>query len=275
MTSQEKPTADHERLIAALERNFQRFFSLFGQASGGHLHETPHALWFETPIPSQPYNGVLRFHAEDETDDRIDALFDHFDERGVPFFWFVHPTARPDDLPKRLTKRGFAQAEVLSGMAASLNVLPEINPPPEDIVAREVIGSDQAYRFLEMVAWRWSVPRDALQYLMQMNRSWRLGEADAVVRCWIAWRGDLPIAKAVLLIDENVAGLYGVSTRPEARGMGLATLLTLEALHAAAQAGCTTAVLHSSTMAHELYARLGFRDIADFPVFAPPHGLHI
>jgi ribosomal protein S18 acetylase RimI-like enzyme len=64
------------------------------------------------------------------------------------------------------------------------------------------------------------------------------------------------------------AGIYGVVTRPEARHLGLARILTLTAVYAARRSGYRLAVLHSSPMAEGLYKSLGFETVASFRLFA-------
>src|SRR5690606_20888279 len=108
----------------------------FGRGPGGCVHESAEALWFETPIPVPPYNMVARFNGGDDADAAIDAIFDHFRERAVPFIWLVHPTASPSDLRERLRRRGFDEVEVLMGMAMDLSSLPEPGPIPEGIEIR-------------------------------------------------------------------------------------------------------------------------------------------
>jgi len=85
----------------------------------------------------------------------------------------------------------------------------------------------------------------------------------------------VPVSKVVLNLDTGAAGIYGVATKPEARGLGLARMLTLNTLHAARDAGHTLGVLHSTPMAVSLYERLGFRAIAPFSVVAPPRAFHL
>ncbi len=71
------------------------------------------------------------------------------------------------------------------------------------------------------------------------------------------------------------AGVFGVVTTPEGRGQGLAGLLTVTALRAARDDGATLATLQSTPMARTLYRRLGFRDVADFEVWAAPDAMSL
>lgn len=68
----------------------------------------------------------------------------------------------------------------------------------------------------------------------------------------------------VVKLDAEATGSYGVATVPEARGLGLARILTLQALHPARDAGSTLGVLHSAPMAISSHQKLGFRAVAPF-----------
>jgi len=272
--SSEIAEAPDRAALDALEHNLWTMWSRFGRGDGCDLHEHDHALYFDTPIPTLPYNGVLRFSAATDVDRRIDAIFEHYRQRGVPFFWLMHPTARPSDLGERLRARGLEEAEALPGMATDLRELDEPAAPPPGIEIHEAATTDTE-TVLEMVAWRWDVPGEVAPRLTAIAPAFGIGVPGSAIRCWVARKDGAPVSKVVMNLDAGAAGVYGVATKPEARGLGLARILTLQALHAARDAGHTLAVLHSTPMAVSLYEKLGFRAVAPFSVFAPPRALHL
>jgi len=261
-------------VLDALESNLWAMWSRFGRGDECALHEHEDALHFDTPIPTLPYNAVLRCNAATDAEQRIDASFDHYRRRDVPFFWLVHPTARPSDLGERLRARGLEEAEVVPGMAMDLSELEEPAAPPTGIEIREAATTDTE-TVLEMVAWRWEVPNEVAPKLTGIAPAFGIGEPGSAIRCWVARQNGVPVSKVVLNLTPGAAGIYGVATKPEARGSDLARMLTLHALHASRDAGHTLGVLHSSPMAVSLYERLGFRAIAPFSVFAPPRTLQL
>jgi ribosomal protein S18 acetylase RimI-like enzyme len=249
-------------------------WSRFGRGEACALHEHEDALYFDTPIPTLPYNAVLRFRVATDADRRIDAVFEHYRQRDVPFFWLVHPSARPSDLAERLMARGFEETEMLPGMAMDLRELEEPAAPAGGIEIREAFASDTE-SLLELVAWRWEVPSEVVPKLTGVTRAFEVGVPGSAIRSWVARRDGVAVSKVVMNLDAGAAGIYGVATKPEARGLGLARMLTLHALHAARDAGHTLGVLHSSPMAVGLYEKIGFRAVAPFSVFAPPSTLHL
>lgn len=269
------PAPAGSAIVRALEENLQALWSRFGRGDGCALHDDGGALWFDTPLPTLPYNAVLRFAVDDEPERRVDALFEHYRRRSVPFLWIVHPSARPAHLAELLRRRGFEEAEVCPGMALDLDRLPEREPPPDGVEIAEAVAPRDVRDALDLIAWRWEVPSRLAPDLAATTRAFELGTPGSAVRAWLARRDGAPVAKVVLHLAAGAAGIYGVVTRPEARGLGLARRMTIAALHAAREAGHRLAVLHSTPMARSLYERLGFREHATFRVFAPPRALHL
>jgi len=259
----------------ALEENLWSLWSHFGRGDGCVLHEEPVATWFDTPIPTLPYNAVIRFAAQRDVDRLVKALFAHYQRRGVPFLWIVHPTATPADLVERLRRRGFEEAEACPGMYSVIADLPEAQEPPPGIVICEVGVETDSNALLELVGWRWAVPPEALAKLPQVTRAFAVGAPGSAVRSWLALREGVPVAKVLLHLAAGVAGVYGVVTRPEARGLGLARTLTLRAFGAARREGYEIGVLHSTPMARPMYEKIGFRPRSAFRIFAPPRALHL
>lgn len=266
---------ESQPILRALEDNLWEMWSRFGRGDQCTLHETRDATWFDTPITTLPYNAVIRFSAGDDGDSRIDELFAHYRRRQMPFVWIVHPTASPGDLAERLSARGLEEAESCPGMSMPLSQLPPRSAMPAGTTLTEITDARDADAVLELVAWRWNVPAGARAQLAAVTRAFAIGLPGSAVRVWLALHDGVPVAKIIMQRVAEVAGLYGVATKPEARGQGLARTLTLHALHEARASGCTRAVLHSTPMAQALYERLGFRTYGMFRIFAAPGALHL
>ena len=243
-------------------------WSCFGCGPDCSLHDEGDALWIETPIPTLPYNAVLKFAVRSDVDSRIDSILNHYRQRKVAYLWMVHPSSMPADLGKQLLEQGLEEVEIVSGMAVNLADLPEPHSPPEGFEIREVDNETATNCLLEFVAWRWHVPAEAKPYLYAFNQVFHIGTPLAKIRCWLAWHEGIPVSKAILHCSAGAAGIHGVATKPEARGQGLASLLTLEALQAARKDGYKLSVLHSTQMAQSLYKKLGFQHMAPYRIFA-------
>jgi GNAT superfamily N-acetyltransferase len=259
---------DKNALIDEVEANLWETWSKFGCGPGCCLHDEGDALWFETPIPIIPYNTVLKFQVEENIEQRIDRLVNHLNNRQVPFIWIVHPSSRPLDLPVRLERRGLREIELMPGMAKSLADLPEPPPLPNGIQVRKVAEQSDATEFFQFAAWRWGVPEEYRGQMGAVLAPFRFGQPGSKAHMWQAWREGQPVAKAGVYLASRSAGIYAVVTRPEARRLGLARILTLATLEFARAHGYKLAVLHSTPMAEGLYRSLGFEAMATFRIFA-------
>lgn len=71
-----------------------------------------------------------------------------------------------------------------------------------------------------------------------------------------------PAAAAMALCSHGVAGIYWVSTAPEARRRGLAEAVTRAVGNAGFDAGMRVAALQASAMGYPVYLRMGYQTVA-------------
>jgi GNAT superfamily N-acetyltransferase len=89
--------------------------------------------------------------------------------------------------------------------------------------------------------------------------------ADRRFTIFLARLDGRPASAAMAFVEAGVVGVYGVTTVPAAKGRGLATVLTS---HAIAVAPRLPSVLQPSREAEGLYARLGYRPLAEFATWS-------
>jgi ribosomal protein S18 acetylase RimI-like enzyme len=193
---------------------------------------------------------------------------------GHDLAWAITPSSEPKDLTKRLEKRGLFEAEAFAGMGRSLADLPEVPEPPAGIEITEVTEKEGEEEFIEFATWRWSIPEKYHNDYRDIIAPFQFGRPGSKFSAWQAWMDGKPVSKVGVHRAENSVGIYAVATRPEARRMGLAGILTLHALHQMRKEGYELAVLHSTPMAESLYASLGFEKLANFYIYAKTE-LHI
>lgn len=257
-----------EAIVRLVEENLWATWSNFGRAPGCSLHDEGDLLWFETPIPVHPYNAILKFQVEQDVDRRIDDLLGHLAARGVPVLWIVHPSGRPSDLVDRLRSRHLEESEIVPGMARTLDDLPVAPPLPDGVEIREAHEDTDLDVLSEFAAWRWGVPDAYRQQLHDILTRFQVGRTDSSTRMWMAYKDGVPVSKLGLYDGPGSAGIYAVATKPEARGLGIATILMVVAMRAAKEMGHEVVVLDSSPLAEKLYQRLGFVTVANFRLFA-------
>jgi hypothetical protein len=259
--------SDRAGLIREIESNLWETWSTYGCGPGCSLHAQGDMLWFETPIPIIPYNGILKTNLQANVDQRIDEIIQHFNRKEAQFMWIVHPTSEPTDLPERLQARGLKYIEPIYGMVRSLADLPQLPRIPDDIEIRKVADDEDVNAFYQFAAWRWHIPDEYRTNYDGIISGFRFGKSSSKAHMWQAWRAGQPVSKAGMYLGIRSAGIYAVVTKPEAGRLGLACALTLTALNDARSRGFQLAVLHSTPMAERLYESLGFETIAEFQIF--------
>jgi GNAT superfamily N-acetyltransferase len=262
-------------VLELLDDNLCAAWSGFGRWSRGRLHESDELVWYETPIPSVPYNAVLRMRARPETDveELIRSIVRACAQRGAQLTWVVSPLSRPADLHRRLEGHGFACVQEMTGMAMALDDL-TAQPLPEG-VRIEPVGADRMsddYMRLQISAWH--LPQSTTDLLQELAATVTFPPGQEGCR-WLAYDHGVPVGKCYVFLMEGTVGIYGVLTVPEVRGRGIGSALVTKALLAAREKGCRYAILHSTPVAVNLYRRLGFREYAPFRAYVHGLTLHV
>jgi GNAT superfamily N-acetyltransferase len=78
------------------------------------------------------------------------------------------------------------------------------------------------------------------------------------------------VATSALVPAGGLAGVYAVSTLPEARGRGIGAAMTAFPLLEARARGYRVGALQATAMGLSVYRRLGFREVCEYRCYAQP-----
>jgi ribosomal protein S18 acetylase RimI-like enzyme len=84
---------------------------------------------------------------------------------------------------------------------------------------------------------------------------------DSPMQLFAAFEYGQMLSTSQLFLHDGIAGIYCVTTHPDARGRGLGAAITAEPLKIAAKLGYRTTILQASTMGLPVYERLGFETV--------------
>ena len=90
---------------------------------------------------------------------------------------------------------------------------------------------------------------------------------DFPIRNYVGYWNNKPVSTSTIFYGGGVAGIYCVSTLPEARGRGIGAAITLRPLRVAREMGYRVGVLQSSEMGFNIYKNLGFRHLCQIENF--------
>jgi ribosomal protein S18 acetylase RimI-like enzyme len=226
------------------------------------------------PIPS--VNLVFGAHLggldEGAIDRRIEEATAWFDERGLPFVWWVLPSSEPRDLGDRLGARGFT---VLPGAMPAMAV--GLDAPPRPAVPAgiqiERVQDAATYRtYCDSLAAGFDAPAEFADAWFRLVE---LGFGDELpLRMFLARTvpDGRPVGTGMAVLADDIVGLYSIGTVAEARGRGIGRAMTLTGMEAGHDAGCRAALLEATDAGYPLYISLGFRTITMIELFVHQPG---
>jgi GNAT superfamily N-acetyltransferase len=251
---------------AALDANFAELIRWYAARPGGEVVDGGDVTACSTGLAFRSINCAVAIDLDPAAADaRIAEIGGWFGERGLPWRWLVGPTSRPSDLGDRLIRAGFERVSDSAGMALDLaGFQAEAIPTGVEIVTVDDHAGLETWaeiqrRALDLDATRTAAWRDAHDRALSV---------DVPLRDWIAFLDGAPVAAAALFDGAGVAGIYNVSTVPEARSRGIGRAVTAAALAEGVARGLRTAVLGASELGYPVYRRLGFRDVSRLRSYA-------
>jgi GNAT superfamily N-acetyltransferase len=252
-------------VIEAMAANLSQYNRFYAELPGGELHIEPDCTWIVSGVPEKWFNVVLDNRFEEKgLRERVAALLNEFRRRGLPMSWTIFPGATPPNLPTVLLTQGLLPDSAEPGMALDLlNLAQNVRQPGGLTIER--VAEQSALREWAGV-WLAEIPESIADHCREVVYASGIEEA----RPWRYYLGRLNGKAAAclkLFYAAGVVSVQHVATLYEARNQGIATALTVHALHQAREAGYRVAVLTSTPEGLPVYRRIGFRTLATFQTY--------
>lgn len=253
---------DAPGMLEALETNSAEEVFCFSRGlPGAESHIDEEVTWF---ITHRRYlNSIVRTrfarNDKDYIDTKIDTIRDHFASHKVSLNWVVSPVTRPTNLGTYLEAHDIGHRADDLWMALDMQKMHEDSPQRRNLVIRECKNAQdlQVWKSVNVRGFDDFEDGAQIYYKNYVN----IGFGDGMPwHHYVAWLHNTPIAASSLLLWAGIAGIYGVSTVPEARQQGVGTAVTIHALQQARLLGYRIAVLAPSDMGMGMYRRIGFED---------------
>lgn len=248
------------KYVTAIEENLSAWIPVFGKMGQVHENNPAGVRRTMTPYPVSVFNSIMDTRlVPEQTDTAIQCVISDAKAHKVPVLWWVVPSTQPADLGKRLLEYGFSLDGDDPGMAVDLESFHDTLPKIDGFSVR-LAQNDTAWN-------QWSVtllagfeipsPGD-----MRIN-AWSnlLHKTDPkIMLAYTGFLDNKPVATSLLFLAAGAAGIYAVSTIPEARRKGIGAWMTLHPLLQARSSGYKTGVLGASAMGLGVYRSLGFQE---------------
>ena len=243
-------------LIRAIENNHLSMLDTFRRWPRMEVHDKGTLKWCISDIPFPFFNSIFYAQLEpSQIDGTIQFLIEEARSRGVPLMWWTGPSTKPPDLVSHLERYGFKGDESSLGMAVVLANL-EGPPMPPGFTFRQVSDDAAIKLSCQVFVAGFELPDfvaeacyDLLHYV----------EVDSV-RAYLGYLDGKPVATSLLILGAGVAGMYNVTTIPEARRRGIGAVMTALPLLEAKAMGYRAGILSASEMGAGVYRSLGFQE---------------
>lgn len=251
----------------AIKANWQNYHYCLGRSPSVELSIGRYLTWLITDIPDHFMNLVVCTQLPaDETDALIENALAHFRALNIrKLSWLAEEGVPADEIKKSLLSQGLTFRESFATeMAADLTSLPEDLPSPAGLKIVRVEDAGILRQWIHVASIGFGVAEE-------YEKAWYEMFVEAVFDqpfwSYLALLDERPVGTSQLFLSAGVAGIYNVTSVPEARGQGIGTAITLAPLLDARAIGYKIGILQASSLGYRVYRRLGFQDFGKLSVY--------
>lgn len=259
---------DSPCLKRALDNNNISFWSSFGRYREGIINPDPDFFWIIAGIPLYSYNGVMRSRLSPEKfHENYNLLLKRFGDGKLPLIWWVSPDTQPPGTSLYLSREGWKDEGFFPAMAAELGNNDEGISIPHRFSIKQATSPEDRKLWIELMSRAMGFSEKVITKAVRVDT---LLEETVVKKQkrFIGFLGAKPVGTSLMLPDSGVAGIFGVATLPEARGLGIGKAMTRWAMLEGKKSGFQAATLVATPMGEPVYQKLGFQKIFSFHCFS-------
>ena len=242
-------------LATAIEANLLKYYQYIGRSDCVELCDNQKLTRFITGIPHPFMNGIFCKHFTPFV--AIKEELDLLESQNLPFLCWIGSAAQSADWGTQLKAYGLVYDQDYACMAADLLALNEEFNQPENLIIEPISDKEILNHWINSALIGFGLSSNSDKTCLDLFSG--LG-FDMPLRNYVGLMDGKPVATSQLFLAAGVAGIYWVTTIPEARRQGIGMALTLAPLREARAMGYRIGVLHPSDMGRGVYRRLGFNE---------------
>lgn len=252
--------------LEPLETNLFDFFSAV-DIPAIDLRVEDDVLWFTSSIADPLFNGAAgaRFEPRNAVR-RANAVLDRLIDHGHPFLWWLTPNTRSAELEQALADRGLTAEQANTAMTLDLTASALLDEAPPPGVTLEPMTDANVDELSLTMLDGFAMPHElaeAYKGLLTARTTDRVSLHNVLARL----HGEPVGAGSVVVTDNEIAGLYNIAVRDEARGRGVGRAVTIELMRIGAERGCSQSILHATPMGEPVYAKVGYRPAGEIKLY--------
>jgi ribosomal protein S18 acetylase RimI-like enzyme len=244
-----------------LDANMMGKFVYLLKLMGMEVIEQSGGVIVDTNIPCDMFNIVCCPKSALD----VKSVCDRFWSRNLPFAFWVGFNDEYSDFQNDIEKIGLNFDEAEIGMAVSMDEL-DFEIFCNKLEIKLVSNAELLRDFITV--YKNLIPSDAnaIDEFYTKAAPFIL-DPKSDLKLFVGFYDGMPAATSALFLQDNVAGVWDVTTLPKFRRKGIGTDMTLHALkYARDLCNCGIGVLTASSDGESVYRKIGFRKIKEFRI---------
>jgi GrpB-like predicted nucleotidyltransferase (UPF0157 family)/GNAT superfamily N-acetyltransferase len=253
-----------DKIIKSMIANMNVHMTHFAQyLNAVELIRIPGYTLVNSNLPDDTFNYVLEadFNDDISASAQIKKIVNYFSANSIPFSWLLSPLEKPDNLSSLLLQHGFNKDEINVGMYLDLDMWQYPNDSDTTLKIVQINNEAQFYDFANVLFNNQQAFTTYFSWVAQI-----ITEEDPI-KFYVGYVNGQAVTRGIIVYFAQVAGIYYISTAPDARNKGYATVMENFLLKQAADHGYHIAVLQASREGLSLHKRLGFKECCIFQEF--------
>ncbi len=195
----------------------------------------------------------------------VKSVFDYFSSSKLPFAFWIGFDDEYRDFQNDVEKFGLSCDETESGMTVFMDEL-DFSISCEKLEIKLVSNEELLRDFI--TAYQKLIPNDvaAIDEFYTKAAPFIL-DTNSALKLFVGFYEGAPAATSALFVQNDVAGIWDITTLSEFRRKGIGTDMTLHALKYAKDfCNCKVGVLTASEDGERVYRKIGFQKIKEFRI---------
>lgn len=219
-----------------------------------------------TEIDNDNFNIVIDAHfSHKNADQKIDEIVAFFQNKSLPFSWWLGPSDSPPDLKERLVSKGFLFKGNDYGMYLDLKNYVASTILSRKLEIKQVLNPNELKEFDEVHVISFG-NSNFFELIYSKIPSYAYDQK-APFRFYTGYLNGKAVTTGVLAFHANVVGIYYIATLPEERRKGYATEMMHYLLCIAKEENQKIVVLEASEEGKKVYEKIGFKECYLFQEF--------
>ncbi len=262
-----------EDFIKANEENFLSYTRTYASINQNYFLENKKVMLSLSKVDGvSMINNCVSKSCMEEID--IRETLNRFKAAGRPVMWTIFPSTTPDDIEKILIKCGMVHLERNSLMYFDMTTLEENLNLPENLVIKQVNNIKALKEWARLNAIGFGLTDGIKKITIK-------GHADLFInksipgRHFVAYLNNKPVGTSSVFMANGVAGLYNITTLPEARGRGIGESITKYTMLSGKKSGYVIATLQATKKGLPVYEKIGFKSSCYMDFYLKMYGLSL